>query len=126
MSERHTMTIEAHAHALKLAREWVGEIFETWSIDPYLGKLIVSELAGNVLKHTDTDQMTVRLYWADRGPVIEVEDSSPDLPVVHEMSPDKLDGRGLAMIQLLAADLGWNVTSGGGKCVYAVLPGVAA
>ncbi|GAA2629985.1 hypothetical protein GCM10010411_79660 [Actinomadura fulvescens] len=120
------MTIKADADALKAARDWAGRIFETWGLDAYLGKLITSELVGNVVKHTDVTEMIVRIYMADAGPVVEVEDSSPELPEVRPLDSSSLSGRGLAMIELLAAEVGWNPCAGGGKCVYAVIKQAAA
>ncbi|GAA2613989.1 hypothetical protein GCM10010411_56100 [Actinomadura fulvescens] len=69
--------------------------------------------------------MVVRVYLADAGPVVEVEDSSPELPVVRPLDSSSVSGRGLAMIKLLAAEVGWNACAGGGKCVYAVIKQVA-
>ncbi|GAA2629759.1 ATP-binding protein [Actinomadura fulvescens] len=121
MSEPHEITIKADAEQLREARAFVGAVFESWHLDSYLGKIIVSELVGNVVRHTDVDKMIVRVYLADAGPVVEVEDGSPQFPVVRPMEPESLSGRGLAMIKLLAAEVGWNACAGGGKCVYAVL-----
>ncbi|MFI6520883.1 ATP-binding protein [Spirillospora sp. NPDC050679] len=122
MSEPYILTLEASADALKAARDWAAEIFDSWGLDGHLVKLVVTELATNVIRHTDTDKMTVRLYASDRGIVVEVEDASPVLPVVRPLTVDAFSGRGLAMIRMLAADLGWNLCASGGKCVYAVLP----
>ncbi|WP_067482691.1 ATP-binding protein [Actinomadura hibisca] len=121
----HTLTVEANGAAMKAARDWVGKIFESWGLDDYLGKLIVTELATNVVKHTDAEQMIVRVYVADAGPVVEVEDASPVLPVVLPLTEDSFSGRGLAMVEIFADALGWNATGDGGKCVWAVLPAVA-
>ncbi|MFI0450653.1 ATP-binding protein [Actinomadura sp. 6N118] len=121
MQDPATLVIQADPDALKAARDWAGKIFESWGLDSYLGKLIVSELAGNVVQHTDTTEMVVRVYLADAGPVVEVEDSSPQLPVVRPLDDSSLSGRGLAMIELLAAEVGWNACASGGKCVYAVV-----
>ncbi|MFC9977473.1 ATP-binding protein [Spirillospora sp. NPDC127200] len=126
MSEPYTLTLEASADVLKAARDWAAEIFDLWGLDDYLGKLIVTELATNVVRHTDADKMVLRLYECDRGIVVEVEDPSSVLPVVRPLTTDSSTGRGLAMIRLLAADLGWNLCAAGGKCVYAVLPGAAS
>ncbi|MGI5170566.1 ATP-binding protein [Spirillospora sp. CA-253888] len=124
-SERHTLTIRADAGELRPARQFVGKIFESWGIDPYLGQLVITELVTNTIKHTDVAEMVARVYKADAGPVVEVEDASPVMPVVRPLTTDSSSGRGLAMIRLLAAELGWKACASGGKTVYAVLPGAA-
>ncbi|MFC9969692.1 ATP-binding protein [Spirillospora sp. NPDC127200] len=125
MAEVHTLRIRSDAEELRPARRFVGEILGSWGLDPYLGQLIITELVTNTIKHTDVAEMTARVYVADAGTVVEVEDASPVLPVIRPLTDDSFSGRGLAMIRLLAADLGWNVCAHGGKTVYAVLPAVA-
>ncbi|MFC9975750.1 ATP-binding protein [Spirillospora sp. NPDC127200] len=123
MTEPYTLVIRSDAAELRTARQFVGKAFESWGIDPYLGQLVITELVTNTIKHTDVNEMIARVYLADAGPVVEVEDASPVMPVICALTTDSSSGRGLAMIQILAADLGWNACASGGKTVYAVLPG---
>ncbi|MBW8481443.1 ATP-binding protein [Actinomadura parmotrematis] len=110
--------VEELAGARAAAAVWAEKV----GADADQVKVIVSELAGNALIHTNSTAVTVRAYVADRGPVLEVWDESETLPVIHRFDdPDATSGRGLAMVQIIARTLSWRPVSTGGKCVTAVL-----
>ena len=67
--------------------------------------LLVSELATNAIRHgAPPVRMSLRLEQ-DRLRV-EVTDSSPSLPELGHPSPDQTSGRGLQIVQQLAAKWG--------------------
>lgn len=85
-------------------------------------ELLVSELVTNAVLHAQTD-IVVRV----RGvcPVlIEVQDFEPRGPVHRPHDLESVTGRGLDLVQLLAAAHGVR-TSGGGKAVWFTLGAVA-
>ncbi|MBW8485806.1 SMI1/KNR4 family protein [Actinomadura parmotrematis] len=63
----------------------------------------------------------VRLFLSEAGPVVEVRDRSEKPPVVQPLRLHGASGRGLAMVQMIAAAWGCNPLASGGKAVYAVL-----
>jgi hypothetical protein len=91
--------------------------------DPVLARdalLTVSELVSNVMVHT-ADGCTVHAGYVPTGFRIEVTDTSADLPVVsHADEATHAAGRGLAIVDTVAARWGATV-HGGGKTVWAEL-----
>ena len=91
---------------------------------------IVSEMVANAVEAITKDDPTargsIRLYLGlhEGHPLLEVWDSSSEMPVLKE--PDYLaeSGRGLHIIQSLAAHFGWREDERqGGKIVWALLNG---
>jgi anti-sigma regulatory factor (Ser/Thr protein kinase) len=89
---------------------------------------IVSEMVSNAVAATATGdrktQGSIRLYLGPNHgrPLLEVWDSSPEMPVMKK--PDFLaeSGRGLHIVQSLAAKFGWlKDEERGGKIVWAIL-----
>jgi hypothetical protein len=59
----------------------------------------------------------VRVAWGDGAVRVEVEDESPEWPVVRAMDRDALNGRGLILVDRLST--GWGVLAGTrGKTVW--------
>ncbi|WP_051466462.1 ATP-binding protein [Actinomadura oligospora] len=111
---------------VKDARDFLGDLLQAIGIaDPdvlYTAKLIVTELVTNAIKHTETADIVLRAYVAEDGrPTIEVDDDSNVRPVVRPITLDSFSGRGLALIDEIAACWGWALLDGGGKTVWAVL-----
>ncbi|MQY06431.1 ATP-binding protein [Actinomadura macrotermitis] len=121
MREPIMLVIENDPERLRDAREFIGKVFAEWGLDAETARLCVSELAGNAMTHTASATITVRAFLTERGPVIEVFDDSPALPVVHAFDCDSESGRGLAMLELMTVSLGWRPVAPRGKCVHALL-----
>ena len=85
--------------------------------------LIVSELSTNALNAAvDTPFLVVVRVDAERHPVIEVHDSSPEAPKPRPPDFVSEGGRGLPVVDALCA--AWTcVPSGSGKAVIATLRG---
>jgi anti-sigma regulatory factor (Ser/Thr protein kinase) len=84
------------------------------------GALIVSELVTNVLRYAPQMPCLV-VVRADAGhPVIEVHDSSPELPEKRQPDLVSVHGRGLHVVDALCKD--WDcVRSSSGKAVIVKL-----
>lgn len=85
-------------------------------------ELLVSELAGNCVRHTNSS-FAVRI-GADRRRIrISVTDQGPGSPAVRSLDPDAVAGRGLALVEMLSSSWGVrrNRSLTGGKAVWFVL-----
>jgi serine/threonine-protein kinase RsbW len=85
-------------------------------------ELLVSELAGNCVRHTNSS-FAVRI-GADRHRIrVSVSDRGSGRPVVQALDPDAVAGRGLALVQMLSSSWGVrrNRSLTGGKAVWFVL-----
>ena len=84
-----------------------------WADSAETVELLVSELATNAVVHGRGARLRVRVL--DRGLRlrVEVSDDSSARPVPRRAVPDAEDGRGLAMVELLAADAGCDVVADG-------------
>jgi len=109
--------------AVRAARKFA--VHELSGHDPDLLEvieLLVSELAGNCVRHTDSS-FAVHI-GADRRRIrVSVSDRGGGRPVVQALDPDAIAGRGLALVQMLSSSWGVrrNRSLTGGKAVWFVL-----
>ncbi len=124
-----TATPCARLHARTIACEWgLGELADTI-------ELVVSELVTNAVQ-ASLDQDGRPRYTADTGlacvhlrlstdqqaVLVEVWDENLKLPEPTHPSPDEESGRGLVLVDALAARWGWDLPgSGRGKTVWALV-----
>jgi anti-anti-sigma regulatory factor len=106
-----------------LARAFVAETCAAWDLDDLAGeaKLIASELVTNAVRHAGTD-LEVVLSRRDFYLHLGVRDRSPAAPPQpgSDYGVDKLDGRGLHLVDAVAA--GWGCATGASsKVVWATL-----
>ncbi|MEV1019963.1 SpoIIE family protein phosphatase [Streptomyces sp. NPDC050264] len=123
-ARRMAMTIaQAEPERIAAARQQLRELLHDWADDDQVDSavLLVSEMATNVLVHTDGDALMVaEVARSSEGPRrlrVEVADASDDLP--HKRRPGELasSGRGLVLMELLAQR--WGVDpQGNGKCIW--------
>lgn len=82
-------------------------------------ELLVAELAGNCVRHTDSS-FQVRLDADPHQIRIAVTDRGSGKPVVRGLDPDAVTGRGLALVEMLSSS--WGVrpsrSAAGGKAVW--------
>ena len=102
----------ARTHAARATARWPGA-------GPALA-LVVSELVGNVVRHTQSAAVEVRLARLDHGVLVEVEDASATPPHLFKSSWMDVRGRGLRVVADLAAAWGFRWVPGG-KVVWAQL-----
>jgi anti-sigma regulatory factor (Ser/Thr protein kinase) len=113
--------------SVRVARTFVAANLRAFGFSDSVdnGVLIVSELATNALAAAaDTPFLVVVRVDAERQPVIEVHDCSPEAPEL--LAPDFVSegGRGLHVVEALCET--WTcVPSGSGKAVIATLPGTS-
>ena len=84
-------------------------------------ELVVSELVTNAMRH-GRGQITMHLEVAADRVVVGVQDQGADQPSPREPDAADLNGRGLALVALLATEWGVRAApTGGGKVVWCVL-----
>lgn len=114
------VTLPDGPEGASFARRAMARSAELWRLDRELTEtalLLVSELATNAIRHgTPPVRLSLRLD-ADRLRV-EVTDSSPALPRVAHPGPDQTSGRGLQIVQQLAARWGATASRTLGKTVW--------
>ena len=81
-------------------------------------RLVVSELAGNAVRHTNSP-FTVSLGQADRAVFLSVLDGSPGTPALLAPELSDTGGRGVFIVDMLSDDWGVTAAPGGGKSVWA-------
>jgi anti-sigma regulatory factor (Ser/Thr protein kinase) len=120
------------------ARRQVRRAMASLGIDPEVietAALIASELVANAaraahegraegeLSAPSMGQILVTLWYGRQALRIEVTDGSPSPPVLKRAPPDAESGRGMFIVDALAAEWSYSFLPAGlGKTVYCVLP----
>jgi hypothetical protein len=86
--------------------------------------LIAVELVANAVKIGEVLHLTLTRQ-AD-AVLIEVADSSEAAPERQRHSFDRVDGRGLLLVEACSKDWGWRLETTGGKTVWALVSAPAA
>ena len=102
------VTLPDGPEGASFARRAMARAAVLWRLDRDLTEtalLLVSELTTNAIRHgTPPVRLSLRL---ERNRLrVEVTDSSPALPELDHPGPDQIGGRGLQIVQLLAARWG--------------------
>jgi anti-sigma regulatory factor (Ser/Thr protein kinase) len=113
-----TIRLDAEPRSVGRARRFCSATLEGWGVTGDLVDtcvLLVSELATNAVLHARTP-FTVTI---DRDPTlrVEVHDGDPRPPHTRDYGPEAASGRGLHLVEALAADSG-TLTTTGGKAVW--------
>jgi hypothetical protein len=80
--------------------------------------LITAELVTNAMKIGDVFHLT--LSCQGDTVLIEVSDTSEASPDPQQRSLDRVDGRGLLLVEACSKDWGWRLEDHGGKTVWAL------
>ena len=116
-------TLPPDPSSAMVARAFARDVLATWEERDALEvvTLLVSELVANAVLHAGTK---VEVVMKQRGQWLRVEvaDESPVLPGLREFDPDATTGRGLTLVELLAADWGVEPCDEGGKLVWFEVP----
>jgi serine/threonine-protein kinase RsbW len=82
-------------------------------------ELLVSELAGNSVRHTDSS-FEVEVSRDRRRIRVAVSDRGPGKPAVQHVDTSAVAGRGLALVETLSSSWGVRTSRrpGGGKAVW--------
>ncbi|GAA3012964.1 ATP-binding SpoIIE family protein phosphatase [Streptomyces fulvorobeus] len=123
LPRRTAMTIaQAEPERVAAARQQLRELLHDWADADQVDSavLMLSEMATNVLVHTDGDAFMVAQVSGERGERrlrVEVADGSDELP--HKRRPGEMasSGRGLVLMEMLAD--AWGVDPRGeGKSIW--------
>ncbi|WP_079105183.1 ATP-binding protein [Streptomyces prasinopilosus] len=120
---RFTVPLSATRRGARLARLLAAEHLDAWGLPLDPARLIVAELAANAVVHGRVPGRGFSLLLAlddTRGVIrVEVSDTHPALPVPTAAAADEEHGRGLALVDALAARWGVTGRTGPGKTVWA-------
>lgn len=122
------MTREASAHfsadprSAGQARRFVTATLEGWELahlcEPTV--LLTSEMVANAVLHARSP-VTVRLRPRDHGVLVDVTDESPVPPRLRSFSPEAATGRGLRLLEGMAAEWGVERASVGKRVWFRVV-----
>lgn len=113
------MTLDRDRRSPSAARRFVSATLAVWGCSKLADEalLVTSELVTNAIVHAGSAPELV-LRFSGTALHIEVRDMSPETPTPNDAEPGDLGGRGLAMIDRLAAAWGVTPTPSGGKAVW--------
>jgi anti-sigma regulatory factor (Ser/Thr protein kinase) len=119
------VTLPDGPEGASIARRATARAAELWRLDRELTEtalLLVSELVTNAIRHgAPPIRLSLHLDKARGGGAlrVEVSDSSPASPTVGAANPDQTNGRGMMIVQQLAARWGSHVPASRlGKTVW--------
>ncbi|MFF4521782.1 ATP-binding protein [Streptomyces bluensis] len=119
MTRRARIAVAGAPSAVAFARDRVIAHIQAWGVR--LGeeehdaiKLVASELITNAVVHA-TGFVTVGLHLNEERLLLVVHDCNPEPPRRQVTTEDDEGGRGLALVEFLAARHGWQPTSMGKK-----------
>ena len=132
------LSLAALLSAVACSRLFVRHVFTWWHIpEEQIGtaELLTSELVTNAVRATgitephpsysaayaDVKLIGIRLLQFEHSIVIEVWDTSPELPVLRTAGPDAEHGRGLQLVDALSARWGHYYARIGGKVIWCEL-----
>jgi anti-sigma regulatory factor (Ser/Thr protein kinase) len=120
-ARRHCIDLEDSVRSPARARQAAAEMVEQLHLEPIADELalIVSELVTNAVRHAGPP-VRLELQAGDERVTVAVADGSPGRPVPRQAADDAEGGRGLPMIDLLAAETGVRPNPPG-KTVWAAL-----
>lgn len=100
--------------ASRSARAFLRGALQTWALDGLgeVTELLTSELVSNVVRHVGSD-VVLRAIRDDDWVRVEVDDTSDALPVVGQLRPLDLGGRGMVLVDTLADRWGTELHRGG-------------
>ncbi|MDX6197872.1 MAG: hypothetical protein QOJ79_1023 [Actinomycetota bacterium] len=106
--------------AAREARAATRRVLPRWSLGALLEPvlLVVSELVGNAVRH-GRPPVGLRLRKAGRGVRVDVHDESAGAPAAAHATGDAESGRGLLLVDAVAAESGVEQIEGDGKVVWA-------
>ncbi len=116
------------AESVPVARSWAQVVLLADNRSPEDALVVISELAGNAIRHTASGRpggrLTVKMRKAGEGLVrVEVVDQgAPTIPVPREPDLESLTGRGLWLIDQLSAQWGTGMLDKHHRTVWALIP----
>jgi anti-sigma regulatory factor (Ser/Thr protein kinase) len=117
----HGFRVEAEDSAVPQARHTITALVRSWNVafseeQVAQVELLSAEVITNAIHHTQAP-CSVSVQWNGVRVRVEVTDTSPVRPKRRQSSPDAEGGRGLVLVDALAADWG-SVCDAAGKVVW--------
>lgn len=108
------------------ARAFLRNAIGTWRLDGFgeVTELLTDEVVANVVRHVG-QPMTLRAIRLPTGIRVEVEDSSPQPPILQNPDPETARGRGILLLEALATAWGTDLRADG-KTVWFEVDAAAA
>jgi anti-sigma regulatory factor (Ser/Thr protein kinase) len=123
-SELHSrrFRLETGPAAAGQARDQVRTAIKAWDVpvDPDVAVLLASELVTNAIRHEAGETVTLYITCTYGHFRVDVHDTSRFFPALLDASADDETGRGLMLVDRLAAKWGCDLTPEG-KAVYFTL-----
>ena len=119
-SRVHRFPLPPHPIAAEQARLLTKTALTEWAMRGALDNalIIVAELATNATKVGEIFHLSLTRQGGTV--LIEVWDPSEALPDRRRRSVDRVDGRGLLLVEGCSKDWGWRLEDQGGKTVWAI------
>jgi anti-sigma regulatory factor (Ser/Thr protein kinase) len=114
------LVLDAETSAVPMARHWASEVCARRGLPAEaLGvlQLLVTEAVANAVEH-GAGPITVELTCTGGDVRVAVHDTAPARPVLRHVGAMATGGRGVALIDLLAAGWGVRGEPGPGKTVW--------
>ena len=115
MVERAHMELPAALESPRSARRFVSDQLLDWGYAGIVPEaaLLTSELVANAVQHAP-EPFAVEVVDLSNGVVVTVEDAGDELPVPRYPDPQAERGRGLAIVESIAAAWGaWTIADHG-------------
>ena len=95
-------------------RAFLREALQTWRLDGLgdVTELLADELVANVVVHVG-QPMTVRAIRTSTRIRVEVDDPSPEPPVLQRPGPETTRGRGIMLLDALSTEWGTDLRDTG-------------
>jgi hypothetical protein len=120
-SRRFRFPLPPHPIAVEQSRILVRLALSEWNMNDLTDNalIITAELVANAARIGDVFRLT--LSKQDDTVLVEVSDSSEATPDRQRQSVERVDGRGLLLVEGCSKDWGWRLESQGGKTVWALV-----
>ncbi len=123
VADRRTrrLPLPPHPIAAEQARVFLRLVCAGWGLGGVVDDLllIAAELVTNAMRIGDVFELAI----SRRAGIVlvEVRDASEAVPDRRDMSLDRVDGRGLLLVEACSKDWGWRLEANGGKTTWAIV-----
>jgi hypothetical protein len=120
-SHTYRLPLPPHPIAAEQARIVTKIALAEWNIHHIIDNalIITTELVANAAKLGDVFHLTLSRHGGTV--LIEVRDNSEASPDRRRPSTERVDGRGLMLVEACAKDWGWRIEDQGGKTIWATV-----
>jgi anti-sigma regulatory factor (Ser/Thr protein kinase) len=117
----YRLPLPPHPIAAEQARALVRLASTYWDVRDIIDDvlIVVVELVTNAAKSGEVFELAVSCQAG--AVLIEVWDSSEAAPDRQRQSVDRVDGRGLLLVEACSTDWGWRLEARGGKTVWSIV-----